>query len=1013
MTTDATPKRRLRTLLTLPFIALIVTPSLVIAISSLYTGLAAVDTLSERIITDVSSRVEQASVHQMEEAAITLRSTMPDPADALGGGATVFSEMSVLEKKLFELTTATRTTSYLYYGAENGAFLGVDRGRVGARAAATVRVRTGEELFRQIYSAQKPNDRSRLLEVETRTFDARTRPWYRNAKEENRLTWTPVYVSFASGSLVTTASQPVTNDGRLLGVLAADVELSELSAFMKTVSVSENGVALIVDSDGYVVASSAPGLPFRDTPKGQQRIRVNESASSIERDVATWLQTLPVTARASGDAPPKNRVSQIRSAKIQASLGGAIDVAIRPISRIDGVDWDIVVAIPRSDLTDPIVRSSAIMFVVIVAALAAALQLAMWIVRIVTSDVDQLVRAANGYAIESKEFTAPKTTLHETSELASAFVNMFGRLRESLLTIRRQNEDLGALNATLEERVESRTRQLESKNFELTAEIARREQLELDVRAAAEAAVKQADDKARFMAMLSHELRTPLQAVIGASEMIAQSSPARSTETGVLTAASKSILALVDGVLSYAKLEAGKVEPQRSTFDLRRVTDEARDVALASAAVKAKTIQIVVDECVPIRVITDAGVYRQILINLLANAMRHAPSAHIVVAVNSKPVNTAINADDAAIALHVSVTDNGAGIPVEHRHKLFQPFQQVGRGSADPSRGSGLGLSICALLARALGGEISLNAAHEGGTSIQFWILAVNDTHDIDTAQPSPTIIDERVPVSQTAALRVLLVDDHIVNLRLVSEMLRVLGHVVVQAQSGEAAVEAMCEALDASEQTKPSSPFDVVLMDLNLPGISGFDTVVALRALCLDRDVDAPAFVALTASTEASDQIRAAEVGMPQRVTKPATLASLRAALRHIQASSPNQTKRSDVERGTAAPDMLSLKTLSQLVDIEKKSGNPFVASLIAEYLSGLDAEVSAVLGELSRGDLAAAKRAAHALAGASLSVGAQTLAETLRAKDGIEDDSWGARIERTASDTRIALETWVKSTG
>jgi signal transduction histidine kinase/DNA-binding response OmpR family regulator len=1012
MTTEVLPKRRLRTLLTVPFISLIVAPSLVIAISSLYTGLAAVDTLSERIITDVSSRVEQAAVHQMEEAAITLRTTMPDPSDSLGGGAELFKDFALLEKKLFELTAATRTTSYMFYGAEDGTFLGVDRGRVGARSAATVRVRTSENETRRVYSARAPGDRSRPIEVEARVFDPRSRKWYQNAKFEDGLTWAPIYVSFASGALVTTASQPVVKDSKLLGVLAADVELAEISAFMKTVSVSENGVAFIIDSEGFLVASSAPGVPFREVDGAQERIRVTDSDVAVQRDAASWFKTLPVLPAADAEPAAANRASVIRTAKIYGTEGGAIDVAVRPVSRIRGVDWSIVVAIPRSDLTDPIVRSSAIMFLVIIAALAAALQLAMWIVRRVTSDVDQLVRSANGYAVESTAFAAPKTTLRETSELAAAFVGMFGRLRDSLMTIRTQNEDLAALNASLEERVERRTRQLESKNSELTDEMRRREQLENELRAASDAALRQADDKVRFMAMLSHELRTPLQAVIGASEMIAHGSAKRDVEAGILTAASKSILTLVDGVLSYARLEAGKVDPVYSTFDVRAVTREACDVALASDNARRPMLEIDVDATVPDRLRSDAGVYRQILVNLVANAMKHAPGARIVVAVSVAPLAEGLTADSDVVALRVSVSDEGAGIPIEQRHLLFQPFQQLGQGAADPSRGSGLGLAICALLVRALGGEVSLDTKREVGTSIQFWIRASRSTSELSTAASAAP--DRVAPLdARDTPLRILLVDDHEVNLRLVTEMLRVLGHSVTQAKSGEAALALTREAIDAiamndSKDGAARLPaFDVVLMDLNLPGMSGFEAVAAIRSLCDVRGIEAPRFIALTASTEESDRVQAASLGMPTRVTKPATLSSLKVALRDARAFIGG------LSQDAAADDanLLASDTLDQLVELEKKSGNRFVVSLIGDFLGGLDEELRLVTDALLRDDLAAAKRAAHALAGASSSIGARALAAALRGNSDSSNAEWAQRLNQLAARTRDALNRWVET--
>ena len=189
---------RLRTLLTVPFVLLIVVPAVIIAGTSLYTGLQAVDVLSRQLMDDISARVRQAAVHQLEEASVTLLATFPNADDNHNASIELFADTERLERKLFELTAAARTTDYLQFGRENGGFVGVDRGRLGAKAAATVRLQEGGGVARKNYAARTPGDRTRLLETENRIFDARNRPWYQFAKTAQRLTWTPIYVSFAS-----------------------------------------------------------------------------------------------------------------------------------------------------------------------------------------------------------------------------------------------------------------------------------------------------------------------------------------------------------------------------------------------------------------------------------------------------------------------------------------------------------------------------------------------------------------------------------------------------------------------------------------------------------------------------------------------------------------------------------------------------------------------------------------------------------------------------------------------
>jgi signal transduction histidine kinase/CheY-like chemotaxis protein len=1013
MSSPAPVRQRLRTLLTVPFTALILLPALIIALTSLYTGLKAVDSLSERVITDVSSRVEQAAVHQLEEASITLRSLMPELSDSFDGSIELFTDRKLLERKLFEITAATRTTGYFYFGGEDGSFLGVDRGRPGARAAATVRLGEREGQPRKIYSARTPEDRSRLLEVETRLYDPRTRPWYLKAKANKQLTWTPVYVSFASGSLVTTAAEPVaTRDGRMLGVLAADVELAELSAFMKTVSVSENGVAFIVDHEGYLVASSAPGLPFRESGGTQQRVKIEDSANLVERDAAAWWRTMRLKDRDANEQ--RKHRTELNAAKITGADGDAVDVAMRHVSRVEGVDWDIVVAIPRADLTAPVVRNTLVMFFIIVGALIASLQLGLWIVRRVTSDVDALVKATNIDALAPERFEQPKTTLHETSVLGAAFTAMFARLRDSLTTIRRQNEDLAALNATLEERVERRTRQLESKNFELTAEVARREQLEVDLRAATDATVKQADDKARFMAMLSHELRTPLQAVVSASELLAKKSQSYADEAGILDAASKSILTLVDGVLSYSKLEAGKVTPQRSSFNVRDLVNEAIGLARAAQPAYRPNVTVSIDD-LPARIRTDAGMLRQVLVNLVGNAIKHAKDGRIDVRLSrgSSRAEWAQQSPD-AFQLRVSVADDGPGIPENARHLLFQPFQQIGRGAADPSQGSGLGLAICALLVRALDGDIRHAARVQPGTEIEFDIR-VEDAHATDVAHSNLEAISMQVakPVAPPRSHSVLLVDDHRVNLRLVSELLNVLGHRTTLADSGEAAIAAVREQIDANlrASTEPNerAMFDAIFMDLNLPGISGIDAVSAIRVLCRERSIPAPIFIALTASTSEEDLQRCAAVGMNLRVTKPATVASLQSVLSRAFEVSQDAPPFGAGAANATLDSAIDETQLEQLREVERRGQQPFVVQLVEDFLGGLDNEFADIVEAIREEERILAQQRAHALAGAAASVGARELAMALRPPAFEARPTYLALLEPCVKRTRIALQNWL----
>jgi signal transduction histidine kinase/CheY-like chemotaxis protein/HPt (histidine-containing phosphotransfer) domain-containing protein len=966
---------RLRTLLTVPFVLLIVVPALIIAGTSLYTGLQAVDVLSRQLMDDISARVGQAAVHQLEEAAVTLLATFPNAEDSQNASLELFADSERLERKLFELTAAARTTAYLYFGREDGGFVGVDRGRPGARAAATVRLQDGGGVPRKSYASRTPGDRTRLIETETRIFEARARPWYQLAKSAQRLTWTPIYVSFASGALVTTAAQPiVSSTGSLFGVLAADVELSELSSFMKSVAVSANGVAFIVDRDGLLVASSTSESPFKTEAGVQKRVAARDSQSELVRAGAQWW-------RSSGrDAKVSPNIALISSG------GEQVDVASRRVVGVAGIDWDIVVAVPRSDFTAPIVKSAISMFFVILAALAAALMLGLYVLRRVTRDVDQLVAVTRDISADGLPSHIPVTSLAETGVLAQAFSEMVARLAQSLETIRTQNDKYALLNATLEDRVERRTTQLGEQNLTLTEEILRRERLERELRHTSQAAQKAGEDKARFLAILSHELRTPLQAVVGASQLLSARGVAgqRADEIETLDAASKSLLTLIDGVLSYSRLEAGVVTPTLNAFTLGVCLDEALRVAGAALSHPEVALAVDIERSVPAVIYTDQGMLRQVLINLVGNALKFTRRGEVRVEVRADPIERA----GEPLRVRFAVTDTGTGIDLTTQQRLFQPFQQGHHEPGQPPVGSGLGLVICSMLVRALGGEITMSSEPGVGTRMSFSILAQTQPM-VASASPDDTDVTKN---AAPQSLRVMVVEDNDVNRELLGIMLEQLGHQVVAVADGEAAVTA-CE----------TQFFDAVLMDLNLPRIGG---VEAARRILLDESGRRPpgAIIAFTASASEEDRALCRAAGMVGFLTKPATVFSLDAALR------------SAVESGNAAPSVnpptegvLNLATLASLAELDGRAAAPFLRRLIEQFIEGLPAHMAEIESHHTAGSPKETRAAAHGLAGGAAAVGGSALARCAGEMSEQPSTEKLAQLVFVAQQTTEALTSWL----
>ena len=975
----ATSTMRLRTLLIVPFVLLVMVPAVVIATLSLYTGLNAVDVLSRQLIENISARVEQAVVHQLEEAAVTLVATFPNVDDYHTVPNELFRSTERLERKLFELTAAARTTTYLFFGREDGAYVGVRRTGSAPSSAATVRLQQAGGDALKSYLARTPGDRTQPLEAENKIFDARTRPWYQLAKTARHLTWTPIYWSVASGALVTTAAQPVmAATGSVLGVFAANVELSELSAFMRSVAVSANSVVFIVDRDGLLVASSTSESPFRNEDGVQKRVAARDSESALVRAGAQWWRSSGRSAvRAEKDAP---RIAMI------TTTGEQVDVASRRVTGVEGIDWDIVVAVPRRDFTASIMKSANSVFFVILAALAAALALGLYVLRRVTRDVDQLVAATEEISADGHPSGMPVTSLVETAVLSKAFGEMVARLNQSLATIRAKTHQFASLNVTLEERVVQRTTQLGAQNDTLTEEILRRKRLERELREASQAAQKAAHDKARFLAILSHELRTPLQAVIGASQLLSArrrpGEPAYEIQT--MDAASKSLLTLIDGVLSYSRLESGMVTPTLHSFVLAECMEEALQVSRVALPRAGVALVVEVAPSVPRVIHTDQGMLRQVLINLVGNALKFTASGEVRITVSADLVARAGD----PLRLRFIVSDTGSGVNSETQQRLFQPFQQGDAEGDKPRVGSGLGLAICAMLLRALDGEIDMTSELGKGTQMSFSILA-----QVPPNAVAAQLTTRTEPAASMRSLRVLVVEDNDVNRELLSIMLEQLGHSVSAVADGETAVS-RCHG----------QMFDAVLMDLNMPRIGGIE---ATRCILLDhaeRGHPPPAIIALTASVSDADRELCAAAGMRGFLTKPATVFSLDVALRSAIGDPPLP----DVAP-VATGDVLDEATLKSLTELDQRAAAPFLRKLIERFIDGLPQQVAQMQAHWAAGETKPALYSAHSLSGAASSVGAIALARATRRVSESPCNETVAGVEAASHATVLELTSWM----
>jgi len=491
-------------------------------------------------------------------------------------------------------------------------------------------------------------------------------------------------------------------------------------------------------------------------------------------------------------------------------------------------------------------------------------------------------------------------------------------------------------------------------------------QLMEDLRKAKDEAEEAVRTKAAFLAMMSHEIRTPINGVIGMTQLLAGTDLNNEQNKFVRTiqVSGEMLLSVINDILDFSKIESGKLELESVALDVRALVRDIYDVQLSKAKEKSLKFEVSMHNYVPPFIVGDVTRLRQILLNLVSNALKFTDTGSVRIGV--RLASEQVPNPDQPFQLLFSVTDTGIGITDEQRQRLFQPFSQATATTARKYGGTGLGLVICKNLVETMGGKIQVESKTNQGSIFSFTI-----TTQIAKERPSYTLQDAMNKSISTGSrlgdrvpLKILIAEDNLINQELAMAMLIKMGYQPDVVDNGLAVLEAL-----------QVNRYDLLLLDVQMPEMDGLETAAHLvnHWHDLHTGYERPTIIAMTASAMQGDREMCLRAGMDDYISKPIMMDSLQRTIEKWAVG--EQINEADAIN-TVAKDMSSsvidpaaIKNLQQI--------NP---KLIGRMINLFTIEEAPVLLKnlrqaIANNDLQEVSYNAHTLKGSSNILGAKAL--------------------------------------
>jgi signal transduction histidine kinase/ActR/RegA family two-component response regulator len=676
------------------------------------------------------------------------------------------------------------------------------------------------------YATDSEGNRTKIVEVYNH-YKPLQESWYVNTVKAGKPIWSPIYNwDQAPQFIAASFNQPMFDQkGNFIGVIGVDLLLSQISDFLRQIKLSKSSQIFVIEHNGLLVASSTPGTPFKIVKGVAKRENMLNSSNRLIRSTAIFLKQTYGNFNAID-----------RSQQLKFKLDGKQQfLEITPWKDDFGLDWLVIVAVPESDFMAQIEANNQTTLLLCLAALAIAIVIGLLTARWIAQPILRLNAAAKGLARGEWKQAIVLNRTDEVGELATSFNRMAQQLSESF--------------ETLEHRVAERT-----------AELAQ----------AKDAAEVANQAKSTFLANMSHELRTPLNAILGFAQLLKRgNTTAKDYREGLnlIQRSGEHLLTLINDVLDLSKIEAGRSTFNPIGFDLYRLLEEVQEIFALRAEDKGLQILIERQTNVPQYIRTDQLKLRQILINLVSNAIKFTQEGGVAIRIKTLENGTEVESlhdthpigpspipiESNQLQLYFEIEDTGLGVLTHELEKAFEPFVQTETGRQS-QEGTGLGLPISRKFVEILGGKLNVSSRVNHGTLFSFNVsVEVVNASALPLSKPSRRVI---ALTPGQLLYRILVVDDNPSNRLLIVKLLSPLGFEVQQAENGQ-------EAITIWQNWHPH----LIWMDMRMPVMDGYE---ATRHIKASTQGQATVIIALTASSYEEERGVLLSAGCDDFIRKP-----------------------------------------------------------------------------------------------------------------------------------------------